>query len=99
VTSSATTGELHAPLPFASEQPTLEFPCLAGLGSTVEAEDVATGFRLTYRLVDPYAAAPNAGLLSVESPVGAALVGRCAGEVATAATPRGERRLRVLAVS
>jgi transcription elongation factor GreA len=80
------------------DQPTVEFPCVSGVGSVVEAQDAETGFRLVYELVERHDADPNAGLLSVESPVGRALLGRCVGEVATASAPRGHRRLRILSV-
>src|SRR4051812_49894781 len=66
----------------------------AAVGATVEAQDVATGRLLTYRLVEPHEASPADGLLSVDSPVGAALLGACAGEEATAGTARGDRGAR-----
>jgi len=71
----------------------------AGLGSWVEVEDLASGRRMRYRLVGSHEASPAEGLLSIDSPVGAVLEGRRAGEVVVAATPRGERSLRVLSVS
>ena len=72
---------------------------VAGVGSTVEAEDIQTGGRMTYRLVEAHDAAPGQGLLSIDSPVGLALQGRSAGDTTTAGTPRGPRRLRILSVS
>ena len=71
----------------------------AELGSTVELEDLATGARLTYRLVEVHAAAPAEGLLSIASPVGAALRAHRVGEVVTAKTPRGRRALRIISVA
>jgi transcription elongation factor GreA len=70
----------------------------AGLGSTVEVEDLATGAQLTYRLVEVHQAAPKDGLLSIASPVGAALRAHHVGEVVTAATPRGRRALRIVSI-
>jgi transcription elongation GreA/GreB family factor len=72
---------------------------VSGLGSTVNAEDLATGVQLAYRLVDPREAKPKDGLLSVASPVGMVLRGRRVGDVVTATTPRGHRRLRIVAVT
>jgi len=68
-------------------------------GSTVEVEDEGTGRRSTYRLVSAHEAAPSEGLLAFDSPVGAALRDHRVGEVAVVETPRGERRLKVLAIS
>ena len=70
----------------------------SGPGSTVEVEDLTRGTRRTYRLVPSADADPSEGLLSVDSPVGRILCGRRAGQVVTATTPRGHRRLRVLNV-
>ena len=69
-----------------------------GFGSTVELEDETSGKALRYTLVSHARAAPAQGLLSVESPVAVALLGRRAGEVAVVATPGGERRMKVVAV-
>jgi transcription elongation factor GreA len=67
-------------------------------GSTVEVEDEASGRQMTYRLVSAHEAKPSEGLLAFDSPVGAALNGRRTGEVAVVETPRGERRLKVVAI-
>jgi len=71
---------------------------VAGLGSTVEVEEDG-GRRRTWTLVASHEAVAAEGRLSVESPVGVALLGRRTGDVAVAALPRGERRLKVLSVS
>jgi transcription elongation factor GreA len=67
-------------------------------GSTVEVED-DSGRRMTYTLVSAHESRPSEGLLAFDSPVGAALRDRRPGEVAVVATPRGERRLKVVAIS
>jgi transcription elongation factor GreA len=72
---------------------------VVAFGSTVEVEDEESGKRSTYKLVSALDAAPADGLLGFESPVGTALRGKRAGEVAVVATPRGERRLRVVSIS
>lgn len=71
----------------------------ARVGSSIVVEDVATGQSFTYGLVEPHEAAPKYGLLSIASPVGMALRSRHPGEVVTATTPLGHRRLRVVSVS
>jgi transcription elongation factor GreA len=70
-----------------------------GFGSTVEVEDEATSRRNTYKLVSALEAAPSDGKLAFDSPVGAALRDKRVGDVAVVATPRGERRLKVVAIS
>ena len=70
---------------------------VAAFGSTVEVED-ESGKKLVYRIVSSLDADPAKGLLSAESPLAGALVGRRAGDVAVLQTPRGERRLQVAAV-
>src|SRR3712207_753053 len=72
---------------------------VCGFGSTVEVEDEQSGRRSTYTLVSAREAAPASGKLSFESPVGQALRDKKPGDVATVQTPRGERRLKVVAVS
>jgi len=71
---------------------------VVGFGSTVEVEDAETGKRSTYELVSSRDAVPAAGKLSMESPVATALREKRAGDEAVFRTPRGERRLRVVAV-
>ena len=72
---------------------------VVAFGTTVEVEDEASGTRTSYTLVSAAEAAPAQGRLSFDSPVGTALRDKRAGEVATVATPKGERRLRVLAIT
>ncbi len=73
---------------------------LARVGSTVEVVDEADAppGLATYTLVDPAEARLSEGRLSYRSPIGAALLGRRAGEVVTITTPAGPRTYRVVAV-
>ena len=71
---------------------------VVAFGSTVEVED-ESGRTMTYRLVSQHEAAPSEGAIAFDSPVGAALRDKRAGEVAVVETPRGERRLKVLGIS
>ena len=72
---------------------------VVGFGSTVEVEDEATGKRMTYTLVAVHEASAAEGKLSAESPVAAALDGLSASATtAVVPAPRGERRLKVIAV-
>ena len=64
-------------------------------GSTVEVVDEASGRTSEYTLVGEAEADVSNGLLSADSPVGAALMGARVGDVVTVPTPRGSRDLRV----
>ena len=72
---------------------------VVGFGSTVELADPETGRELRYTIVSQSEAKPAQGLLSVESPVAAALIGRKPGDQARVQTPSGERVLKVVSVS
>jgi transcription elongation GreA/GreB family factor len=90
-TRAAVVASPAAPLPIAS------LP--VGYGSTVEIEDLGSGHQTRYKLVHSHEANPRVGLLSEASPVGKALLGRCAGEHTRVHTPRGLRELLILAVA
>ncbi len=72
---------------------------VARFGSRVTLVDHGSGRELSYTLVSAVDADAADGRLSVESPVGKALLGASAGETVEIATPRGARRLEVLAVA
>ena len=95
----ATAAQRAEPPLGAPELATIEPAGVSGVGSTVEAEDLATGARLIYRLVEAHHSAPKEGRLSIDSPVGMVLRARRCGEVVTATTPRGHRRLRIISVT
>ncbi len=67
-------------------------------GFAVTVECVDTGRVTTYTLVDGAEVNHVEGGLSVESPLGDALLGLEVGDLAEAETPRGLRRLRVVEV-
>jgi transcription elongation factor GreA len=71
---------------------------VVGLGSTVVVRD-QDGAEQTWRIVSSHDASPREGLLSVESPVSTALLGRAAGDEISVTLPRGTRTLTVLTVS
>ena len=70
----------------------------AGTGTRVTLEDIA-GAHEAYELVAPGESDLLAGRLSTDSPVGSALLGRTAGETVAVTTPRGVRRLWIVAVA
>jgi transcription elongation factor GreA len=67
-------------------------------GSTVEVADRDSGKRTAYTLVSAVDADAAAGRLSVESPVGQALVGARPGDVVEIRTPKGTRTLEVISL-
>jgi transcription elongation factor GreA len=69
-----------------------------GFGSKVEVEDTGSDRRQTYTLVSAPEAAPGEGKLSIDSPVGKALVGARVGDLRTLETPRGARTLKIVAI-
>ena len=58
-------------------------------GALVTVED-DEGVRVTWRLVDKEESDPKAGRISVQSPVGAALLGRTVGDAVTVRLPKGD---------
>jgi transcription elongation factor GreA len=72
---------------------------VVGFGSCVAVEDGKTGKQQTYTLVSAHEADPPSGKLSIDSPMGKALVGTKTGDVARFETPRGVRELKVLTIT
>jgi transcription elongation factor GreA len=69
-----------------------------GLGSSVAVEDEG-GREHSYLIVTPIEADAASGLISLESPVGAALLGRRTGESVSVPVPRGQRHFKILRVN
>ncbi len=72
---------------------------VASLGSSVTIANLNSGHKQSYQLVSPQEARPTEGKLSVESPVGKAVVGRRAGDEVEVTTPGGVQRFRVESVA
>ena len=71
---------------------------IVGMGSKVSVRDTEFDDEFTYTLVGSYEADPINDLISVASPVGAALMGKKVGETVTVATPGGTMTLEILTV-
>jgi transcription elongation factor GreA len=67
-------------------------------GATVRVADVDTLDEKTYQIVGEMEADINRSLISVESPLARALMGKKAGEEAEFASPRGTRTFEVLSI-
>lgn len=68
-------------------------------GATVRLVDEETEEEVTYRIVGPLEADIQQGLLSIESPLARALLGKEAGDEVEVETPRGTRYFEILEVS
>jgi transcription elongation factor GreA len=68
------------------------------IGERVHVRDLATGDRLELELVGTLEVDPDAGRISVLSPLGKAIVGLGRGQVVDIDTPLGRRRFKVLEV-
>ena len=66
-------------------------------GAVVVLEDEA-GERNTYRLVDRDESAPARGRISIQSPIGRALLGKEAGDCLSIALPRGTEDFEIIEV-
>ena len=68
------------------------------LGSKVRVLDVKEKEEVEYRLVGSAESNPRKGLISDESPLGAAIIGHKAGDKVTVNTPAGEMQYKILAI-
>jgi len=69
------------------------------IGSTIEIQDMGSGRKMIYRLVNPSEANPLDGRISSISPVGKALLNQHEGREVQVATPGGVQRYLVVGVS
>ena len=67
-------------------------------GATVELEDVEAGKPVTYQIVGDDEADLKAGMISVNSPIARALIGKYAGGVAEVQAPGGIREYEIVDV-
>jgi transcription elongation factor GreA len=71
----------------------------AGIGSSVRLRDLETNELFEYELVGAIEGNVGQGRVSVEAPVGRALLGAAAGDIVTVACPRGDLRFEVMSVT
>lgn len=68
-------------------------------GAKVELVDEETDEQVSYQIVGPEEADINSGLISIEAPLGRALIGREKGDSVEVSTPRGTRYFEVIEVA
>lgn len=69
------------------------------LGTTVVVFDESENEEDEYKIVGPSEADPMNGVISSDSPVGAALMGKKKGQSVNVITPNGEIRMKILSIS
>ena len=67
-------------------------------GTTVDLIDENSGNEMTYQIVGEDEADIKAGLISINSPIARALIGKEEGEVVCAKTPGGDKEFEIVAV-
>jgi transcription elongation factor GreA len=67
-------------------------------GKTVRLYDIKSDEETSYQLLGPYESAPEAGRISVTSPLGQALVGMKVGDEVRVRTPRGVQEFEILEI-
>lgn len=67
--------------------------------SKVEFTNLSTNTRMVFQIVSPHEMNLEAGKISLKSPIGAALMGKKAGEIVEAQTPSGPLRLRIESIT
>ena len=67
--------------------------------SHVEFTNLSTNTRMKFEIVSPHEMNLEAGLISLKSPIGAALMGKKVGDIAEAQVPAGTLRLRIESIS
>ena len=67
--------------------------------SLVEFTNLSTNTRMKVQIVSPHEMDLEAGKISLNSPIGAALMGKKAGEIAEAQVPSGTLRLRIESIT
>ena len=67
--------------------------------SKVEFTNLSTNTRMTFEIVSPHEMNFEAGKISLNSPIGAAIMGKKVGEIAEAKVPSGTLRLRIESIT
>ena len=67
--------------------------------SVVEFTNLDTNVKMKYEIVSPHEMNLEAGKISLNSPIGAALMGKTIGEIAEVRVPSGTLRLRIDGIS
>ena len=69
-----------------------------GVGATVEVYDMGFEENLTFRIMGSIESDPMKGLISNESPMGKALIGKTKGDVVDVNTPAGVQKYKIVSI-
>jgi transcription elongation factor GreA len=72
---------------------------LAAFGTVVSLLDLDTNRKVTYQLVGPDEADISVEGISIDSPIGRAILGHAVGDKVSVDTPRGERHFEVVEIA
>jgi len=67
-------------------------------GATVSLEDEDSGDKVKYKIVGEHEANVREGMISINSPIARALIGKSKGDSAEVTTPRGTRSYEILKI-
>ncbi len=68
-------------------------------GTTVAVEESGTGKKITYQLLGPFESDLEKNKISVTSPIGRALIGKCVGDEVSVNTPGGIREFEIVEIT
>jgi transcription elongation factor GreA len=71
----------------------------AAFGTVVTLLDLDTQKQVTYQLLGPDEADTDTGSISIQSPIGRAILGAVVGDQVEVETPRGDRHFEVIAIA
>jgi transcription elongation factor GreA len=71
----------------------------ASIGTRFTVADIETSTEASYSIVASGQSKPSEGLLSTDSPIARAIGGHEVGDIVDVVLPRGQRRLRILAIA
>lgn len=78
--------------------PLKKVPDKVQFGVRVRLLNLETNEKVEYRIVGPYEADPSSGTISVNSPIGRALIGKEVGDEVKVKTPSGEKVFEILEI-
>ena len=92
-------GEIRGKLNFSKAVDCTEVPTdKIGFGTVVTLKNLEKGNRVVFQLLGPYDADLTDDSISIQSPIGEAMLDKTVGETFTAVVPRGELQFEILAI-
>ena len=93
-------GEIRGKLNFSKAVDCTEVSCdKIGFGTVVTLRNLDNGNRVVFQLLGPYDADLTDDSISIQSPIGEAMLDRIVGDTFTAVVPRGELQFEVLEIN